>query len=219
MTPPPLEGKIKSVDDLAVDLDALRAQGKRVVQCHGVFDLLHPGHIRHFEAARAEGDVLVVTVTPDRFVNKGPGRPVFNQRLRAESIAALQSVDYVAVNEWPTAVEAIHRLRPAVYVKGSDYAEAGDDLTGRIVEERRAVEEHGGRIHFTAEITFSSSGLLNVHFDVYPEEAQSFLRDFRQRHSAEEVIGLLKDLKDLRVLVIGDAIVDEYHYVQSLGKS
>ena len=219
MTPPPLEGKIKSVDDLAVDLDALRAQGKRVVQCHGVFDLLHPGHIRHFEAARAEGDVLVVTVTPDRFVNKGPGRPVFNQRLRAESIAALQSVDYVAIDEWPTAVEAIRRLKPAVYVKGSDYADAGDDLTGKIVEERRAVEEHGGRIHFTAEITFSSSGLLNVHFDVYPEEAQSFLREFRQRHSADEVIGLLRDLKGLRVLVIGDAIIDEYHYVQSLGKS
>ena len=219
MTPPPLEGKIKSVDDLAVDLDALRAQGKRVVQCHGVFDLLHPGHIRHFEAARAEGDVLVVTVTPDRFVNKGPGRPVFNQRLRAESIAALQSVDYVAIDEWPTAVEAIRRLKPAVYVKGSDYADAGDDLTGKIVEERQAVEAHGGRIHFTAEITFSSSGLLNVHFDVYPEEAQSFLREFRQRHSAEEVIGLLRDLKGLRVLVIGDAIIDEYHYVQSLGKS
>jgi len=219
MTLPPLEGKIKSVDDLAVDLDALRAQGKRVVQCHGVFDLLHPGHIRHFEAARAEGDVLVVTVTPDRFVNKGPGRPVFNQRLRAESIAALQSVDYVAIDEWPTAVEAIRRLKPAVYVKGSDYADAGDDLTGKIVDERQAVEEHGGRIHFTAEITFSSSGLLNVHFDVYPEEAQSFLREFRQRHSADEVIGLLRDLKGLRVLVIGDAIIDEYHYVQSLGKS
>ena len=219
MTPLPLEGKIRSVDDLAVDLDALRAQGKRVVQCHGVFDLLHPGHIRHFEAARAEGDVLVVTVTPDRFVNRGPGRPVFNQRLRAESIAALQSVDYVAIDEWPTAVEAIRRLRPAVYVKGSDYAGAGDDLTGKIVEERQAVEEHGGRIHFTAEITFSSSGLLNVHFDVYPEEAQSFLREFRQRHSADEVIGLLRDLKGLRVLVIGDAIIDEYHYVQSLGKS
>ncbi|MBI3106792.1 MAG: adenylyltransferase/cytidyltransferase family protein [Candidatus Rokubacteria bacterium] len=219
MTLPPLEGKIKSVDDLAADLDALRAQGKRVVQCHGVFDLLHPGHIRHFEAARAEGDVLVVTVTPDRFVNKGPGRPVFNQRLRAESIAALQSVDYVAIDEWPTAVEAIRRLKPAVYVKGSDYADAGDDLTGKIVDERQAVEEHGGRIHFTAEITFSSSGLLNVHFDVYPEEAQSFLREFRQRHSADEVIGLLRDLKGLRVLVIGDAIIDEYHYVQSLGKS
>lgn len=219
MTPLPLEGKIKSVDDLAVDLDALRAQGKRVVQCHGVFDLLHPGHIRHFEAARAEGDVLVVTVTPDRFVNKGPGRPVFNQRLRAESLAALQSVDYVAIDEWPTAVEAIRRLKPAVYVKGSDYADAGDDLTGKIVEERQAVEEQGGRIHFTAEITFSSSGLLNVHFDVYPEEAQSFLREFRQRHSADEVIGLLRDLKGLRVLLIGDAIIDEYHYVQSLGKS
>ncbi len=214
-----LEDKIRTVDDLAVTLAELRSRGKRVVQCHGVFDLLHPGHIRHFEAARQHGDVLVVTVTPDRFVNKGPGRPVFNQRLRAESIAALASVDFVAVNEWPTAVEAIHRLRPAVYAKGSDYADAGDDLTGKIVEERQAVESVGGRIHFTTEITFSSTGLLNVHFDVYPEEAQSFLRGFRQRYSAEDVIGLLKDLRGLRVLVIGDTIIDEYHYVQSLGKS
>jgi rfaE bifunctional protein nucleotidyltransferase chain/domain len=214
-----LDAKILSLDELATVLSRARACGKRAVQCHGVFDLLHPGHIRHLEAARREGDLLVVTVTPDRFVNKGPGRPVFNQRLRAESLAALVSVDYVAITESPTAVDAIRKLRPAVYVKGSDYADSAADLTGKIDDERLAVEAGGGHVHFTTEITFSSSGLLNVHFDVYPEEAQAFLREFRTRYTADAVIGALKGLKDIRVLVIGDTIIDEYHYVQSMGKS
>ena len=81
--------KVKSLDELAQVVRAMAAEGKRVVLCHGVFDLLHPGHMRHFEAAKRHGDVLVVTVTPDQYVAKGPGRPAFNQRLRAESIAAL----------------------------------------------------------------------------------------------------------------------------------
>ena len=219
MSPRTFEEKIKTLAELAELCATMRAQGKRIVQCHGVFDLMHPGHVRHFESARAQGDVLVVTVTPDRFVNKGPGRPVFNQRLRAESVAALGSVAYAAVTESPSAEEVIRLLRPAVYVKGSDYADAKDDLTGKIADERRAVEEGGGRVHFTTEITFSSSSLLNLHFDVYPEEAQEFLREFRQRHSGDEVIGLLRDLQRLKVLVIGETIIDEYHYVQSMQKS
>jgi rfaE bifunctional protein nucleotidyltransferase chain/domain len=217
--PRTFEEKIKALSELAAVCRTMREEGKRVVQCHGVFDLMHPGHVRHFEAARAQGDVLVVTVTPDRFVNKGPGRPVFNERLRSESVAALGSVAFVAITESPSAEDVIRLIRPAVYVKGSDYADAKDDLTGKIADERRAVEEVGGRVHFTTEITFSSSSLLNLHFDVYPEEAQGFLRDFRQRHSADEVIGLLKDLKRLKVLVVGETIIDEYHYVQAMQKS
>ena len=217
--PRTFEDKIKTLGELETLCRALRAEGKRVAHCHGVFDLMHPGHVRHFEAARAEGDVLIVTVTPDRFVNKGPGRPVFNERLRSESVAALGSVAFVAITESPSAEDVIRRLRPSVYVKGSDYADVNNDLTGKIADERRAVEQVGGRIHFTTEIAFSSSNLLNLHFDVYPEEAQGFLRDFRQRHSADEVIGLLKDLQRLRVLVVGETIIDEYHYVQALQKS
>ncbi|HKW93663.1 MAG TPA: PfkB family carbohydrate kinase [Methylomirabilota bacterium] len=217
--PRTFEEKIKTLSELAEVCRTMREEGKRVVQCHGVFDLMHPGHVRHFEAARAQGDVLVVTVTPDRFVNKGPGRPVFNERLRSESVAALGSVAFVAITESPSAEDVIRLIRPVVYVKGSDYADAKDDLTGKIADERRAVEEVGGRVHFTTEITFSSSSLLNLHFDVYPEEAQGFLRDFRQRHSADEVIGLLKDLKRLKVLVVGETIIDEYHYVHAMQKS
>src|SRR3990167_11073056 len=94
-----LSRKIKNIDELAIIIQKLKNQkDKKIVLCHGVFDLVHPGHIRHFQAAKALGDVLVVTVTADEYVNKGPGRPVFIQGLRAESIAALGCVDYVAIN-------------------------------------------------------------------------------------------------------------------------
>jgi rfaE bifunctional protein nucleotidyltransferase chain/domain len=219
MSPRTYEDKIKTLAELVEICRTLQAEGKRIVQCHGVFDLMHPGHVRHFEAARAQGDLLVVTVTPDRFVNKGPGRPVFNERLRSESVAAVGSVAFAAVTESPTAEDVIRLLRPSVYVKGSDYADAKDDVTGKIGDEQRAVEEMGGRIHFTTGVTFSSSHLLNLHYDVYPEEAREFLRRFRQRHPPDEVIGLLRDLKQVKVLVVGEAIIDEYHYVESMQKS
>ena len=103
--------KIKKISDLAEILREIRS-GKKLVLCHGVFDLLHIGHIRYFEQAKKYGDILIVTVTPDRFVNKGPERPAFPENLRAEAIAALDVVDYVAINEWPTAVETIHILKP-----------------------------------------------------------------------------------------------------------
>ena len=202
---------------LAAAVGELRASGKTVVHCHGTFDLVHPGHIRHFQAARAQGDALVVTVTPDVFVNKGPGRPVFNERLRAESIAALEAVELVAINEWPTAVEAIGLIRPDVYAKGADYERREDDLTGMILEEESAVLATGGRIHFTQDVTFSSTQLLNAHFDVFPPEAGDFLSSFRERHSADDIIQLLESLCELDVVVVGDAIIDEYHYCRPYG--
>jgi len=211
--------KIKTLDKLADTIQALKREGNTIVHCHGVFDLLHPGHIQHFEAAKREGDILIVTITPDEYVGRGPGRPVFNQRLRAESIAALECVDYVAINEWPTAVETIKKLKTDVYAKGGDYANHEDDLTGEIYNEEEAIKSIGGRIHFTDEITFSSTKLLNLHFDVYPEEAQKFLEEFRRNYSAEDIIKRLKDLRGMKVLVIGDTIVDQYYYCRSLGKS
>lgn len=211
--------KIKTLDELADIVRELKRKGKKVVHCHGVFDLLHPGHIRHFETAKREGDVLIVTLTKDKYVNKGPGRPVFNQRLRAESIAALECVNYVAINEWPTAENTIKKLKPDVYAKGSDYSDSKKDLTGEIRNEEQAVRSVGGRIYFTDDITFSSTKLLNTHFSVYPEETEEYLRDFREKYTADQIIKYLKGLSDMKVLVIGDAIIDEYHYCSAMGKS
>ncbi|MBI4179197.1 adenylyltransferase/cytidyltransferase family protein [bacterium] len=211
--------KILSLEELTERLTEEREQGRRIVHCHGVFDLLHPGHIHHLKSARKLGDLLVVTVTPDPFVNKGPGRPIFRQELRVETLSTLEYVDYVALNLWPTAVETIRRLKPHIYVKGKEYANAARDVTGKISEEAGAVEEVGGRIVFTDGETFSSSHLINRFFSPYPPATDTFLREFRKIHSADDVIENLKRLSALRVMVVGEAIIDEYCYCNPLGKS
>ncbi len=124
--------KIMELDALAEVLAKRRAEQKTVVHCHGVFDVLHVGHIRHFQEAKKHGDILVVTLTPDVHVNKGPHRPAFKQDLRAEVIAALDAVDYVAINKWPEAGETIRLLKPTFYAKGPDYKVGAQDVTGGI---------------------------------------------------------------------------------------
>ena len=107
-------GKVLALDDVARRLEAMRREGRRVVvHCHGCFDLMHLEHIRHLQAARAMGDMLVVTVTADTHVDKGDGRPAFTEHERAEALAALACVDFVSINREPTAVGAICLLRPA----------------------------------------------------------------------------------------------------------
>lgn len=211
--------KIVGLQKLSQTLEELKKQGKRIVHCHGVFDLVHPGHIKHFISASKEGDVLVVTLTQDKYVNKGPGRPVFNQHLRAESIAAIECVDYVAVNNWPTAEETITLLKPDVYAKGTEYAAAELDLTGGINAERCAVESAGGKIFFTDDITFSSSSLLNRFFSSFNDDTKSFLQQFAKNYDINKVIDALKNISSMKVLVIGDTIIDEYHYCKAIGKS
>ena len=211
--------KCMSLDALAQYAVDCRRCGERVILCHGTYDLMHVGHIKHLEAARQLGDRLLVTLTADKFVNKGPGRPVFTQALRAESIASLQCVDGVAINLADTAVNVIDAIRPDVYVKGSDYSNSKDDVTGNIRREQDAVEHNGGRIHFTQEVTFSSSALLNEHFSAHSDEVRDFLQDFRLRHDVSRLKKSLDSLAQLNVLVLGDVIIDEYHYTRSLGQT
>ena len=214
-----IHSKIKKIDELMKLSQGLRSDGKKIVHCHGVFDLLHPGHIKYFEAARKKGDALIVTVTKDVYVNKGPGRPIFNQDLRAESIAAIECVDFVAINEWPTAVEIIKKLRPHFYVKGFDYSDKKDDVTGKIYEEEKAIESVGGSMYFTDELTFSSSSIINSYFSPYPQETKDFFLKFKKRYACDDITNLLKQLSNVKILVIGDIIIDEYHYCMGIGKS
>tara|TARA_Y100000588_G_scaffold372517_1_gene445183 strand:- start:232 stop:1755 length:1524 start_codon:yes stop_codon:yes gene_type:complete len=210
--------KVKPIEELTELLDRIRTD-KKIVLCHGVFDLLHVGHIRHFEHAKKLGDILVVTLTADRYVNKGPHRPAFPEDLRAESLAALDCVDYVAINRWPLATEPIERLRPHVYVKGSDYKDKDDDRTGGITLEENAVRSIGGELAFTDDITFSASNLINRHLPVFSSEVSDYIAEFSSRHSIDEVTGYLENAKSVSVLVIGEAIIDEYRYCEAIGKS
>ncbi len=211
--------KIKDLTELADILNTIKKSGKKIVHCHGVFDLLHIGHIRHFRHAKALGDILVATLTPDRHVNKGPQRPAFTEELRAEAIAALDCVDYVSINKWPAAVETIQLLKPDIYAKGSDYENPQNDLTGKIIDEKHAVESIGGMIIYTEDITYSSSSLINKYLPVFSKEVSEYLEEFSTRHSSSEIIDCLKNLRPIKALVVGETIIDEYHYCSQIGKS
>ena len=211
--------KVRSLEELErIAVDAHGA-GKTVVLCHGVFDLVHMGHIRHLEAARREGDVLMVTTTADRHVNKGPGRPIFPERMRAEMLAAVEYVDWVAINPGPSAEPILDAIKPDVYVKGSDYENPEEDITGKISSERDAVERHGGRIVFTKDITFSSSSLINSYLDIYDPPLRDFLDNLRADGGASRIPNLIESVRNTKVVLVGDTIIDEYQYVSALGKS
>ncbi len=211
--------KVRTLDEVAAICEQARGAGRTVVQAHGTFDLLHLGHVRHLEAARKLGDALIVTVTADRFVNKGPGRPVFNAELRAEMLATLEYVDWVAINDAADAVSAIERIRPSIYIKGQDYQNPDGDITGKITLERNAVEAHGGRIHFTDEVTFSSTELINRHLNIFEPHIREHLETLRQNGGLNELCDLIESVARYRVLLVGDAIIDEYQYVLPMHKT
>ena len=153
--------KIISTENLAKIISKFKKKGKRVVLCHGVFDLLHIGHINHFKEAKKLGDILVVTVTQDKYVNKGPNRPIFSLNTRMESIAALKDIDYVAPNIYSNAIQLIKMLKPSIYCKGKDYKNYNLDITNQIKKEALAIKSVGGRIIHTETVLFSSSKIIN----------------------------------------------------------
>jgi D-beta-D-heptose 7-phosphate kinase/D-beta-D-heptose 1-phosphate adenosyltransferase len=144
------------LDEAEAFVKAQRERGRRIVFTNGVFDLLHPGHVRYLQAARAEGDVLIVAINSDRSVraNKGPSRPIIPERERAEVLEALSAVDATVLFDEETPQAIIDRLRPDVLVKGADWA--ADAIVGR-----ETVEAHGGRVvRMPVEAGWSTSAII-----------------------------------------------------------
>ena len=151
--------KILGINDAVRKISKIKSKNKTIGLCHGGFDLLHSGHIRHFESAKKICDCLLVSVTSDRFVSllKGRARPIFPDRLRAYSIASLQFVDYVLIADFKLGVEVINILKPSYYIKGPDYANKQDSA---INAERDAIASVGGEIRYTTEPKLSTSEII-----------------------------------------------------------
>ena len=211
--------KIVSLDNLKKIISNKKLKGRKVVLCHGVFDLLHIGHIKHFNEAKKFGDFLIATVTPDAYVNKGPNRPVFSCDLRLQALAALESIDYVSENQWPSAIETIKYLKPNIYCKGPDYQRHNEDITGKIEEEEKAIMSIGGKMRFTSDITFSSSNILNKFGNIYNKNQISLLKKIKTNYDYNKIKSLIDNLKKLKVLLIGETIIDQYIFCEVLGKS
>lgn len=194
-----------------------RADGKKVVLCHGVFDLVHPGHILHFQEAKEQGDILVVSITAARYVRKGPGRPYFDDDLRLKFLAAIEYIDYVLLSDGYTVKDIIETVEPDLYIKGQEYSKAEDDITGKIDEEVALVREHGGDVYYTNGQVFSSTKLINIALDGLTDEVKEYMKKFHENYSMDDIKKYVDKMEKLKVLVVGDVIIDEYIFCQIQG--
>lgn len=189
------------------------------VLCHGVFDILHAGHLNYFKAAKKYGDYLIVSITTDKYVNKGPNRPYFTASLRAEMVKALGIVDQVVISDHVSAVNVIEEIKPDFYVKGQDYVDFSKDLSGQILLEKDAVEKHGGKLVFTNEDTFSSSTIINKFFSPWTDEQKQTIDTVKRAGGMAAIEAALLQMSKLKILVIGEPIYDIYTYVEPDGLS
>lgn len=179
---------------------------RKVVLCHGVFDVVHPGHIRHLLYAREKADVLVVSITADQYVQKGPRRPHVPQEMRAQSLAVLDFVDYVVISHADDPLEMISLLQPDYYAKGFEYSATA--RPGHTLREAAVVEGYGGEVLFTpGDFVRSSSALLGQHV---PDLRQEKLRLTMERAdiSFDLLRSVVGGMSEHCVHVVGDLIVD-----------
>ena len=201
--------KILSLEALITLRRRLRIEGRSLVVCHGCFDIVHPGHIRHLRQARTMGDVLLVSLTGDAHINKGAGRPLIPQEHRAENLAALDIVDLVYVDPNPTALSMLEAVEPDVYIKGREYENNADP---RFRAERETVEKAGGRVVFSSgDVVFSSSALIDAlgqSMDPFHSRLMMLLED--PGLSAGVLDGVISGFRGKRVVVVGETIRDTY---------
>jgi rfaE bifunctional protein kinase chain/domain/rfaE bifunctional protein nucleotidyltransferase chain/domain len=205
--------KIHSVESLRVERERLRKEGKTVVQCHGCFDIVHPGHIRYLRFARSLGDVLVVTVSADDAVMKGYERPYIPEDLRLDNLAELACVDYVVLSEDEWAGPVLEAVQPDIYVKGREYESKNDP---RFAKEKKTVESYGGRVVLgSGDVIFSSTEIGRRKGNTLDMEQPKIQRFCRVNEiNTARLKNTISAFSDLKVLILGDAILDHYAHCE-----
>lgn len=210
--------KIKTVEEIEKIIGARprdKAREKSVVMCHGTFDIVHPGHLRHLMYTKERADILIASVICDAHTLKSNLRPYVPQDIRALNLAALEFVDYVVIDQNEAPVELIRRLRPDYFAKGFDYFEAG--IPSKAKDEVAAVESYGGEILFTpGDASYTSSAQVES-FAPKLGAAKLVLLMESEGISFEDLRNALTKMQGVKVHVIGDTIVDSYTYCRMQG--
>ena len=187
----------------------------KVILCHGVFDVVHPGHIRHLAYAKSKADILIASVTEDRYVNKGTYRPHVPEKLRALNLAAFEMVDFVFIDDEAKPLKSIEILKPDYFAKGFEYTKTS--LPTATQEEANVVENYGGTMLFTpGDIVYSSSNLINIAEPKLGIEKLNTLMEMNN-FNFNDLKNVIKKLKNHSVHVIGDTIVDSYTRTSLIG--
>ncbi len=205
--------KIKTREELK-QIIGLIPRKKSVIMCHGVFDLVHPGHVRHLLYAKSKADILVASLTGDSHISKAHFRPFVPQTLRAMNLAALEPVDYVVIDDNPTPLENIKFLRPDFFAKGYEYFDGG--VHPKTAEEIAALGSYGGEVIFTpGDVVFSSSAFIEQALPNLSIEKLEVLME-SEGITFDSLRKALKSFQGIRVHVVGDSIVDSYTYCTTI---
>lgn len=195
-------------------------KNKKIVLCHGVFDLVHYGHLKHFKSAKKYGDILIVSITKDKFIKKGFNRPIFNEIKRAEYLSEIEIVDFVYICETESALDSIKTIKPNFYIKGPDYKNNELDTTKKIFLEKKFTKLFNGKIIYTEDKKFSSSEIINSkNLLNYNHIQKNFIEKIKKKYGFDFIKKEIDKFKKLRVLVIGELIFDQYCFGSIIGKS
>lgn len=206
--------KICTIDELIALVGRL-PRTEKVVMCHGTFDVVHPGHLRHLLYAKTKGQLLVASLTADQHIQKGEMRPHVPQDLRAANLAAYEMVDYVLIDLNPTPLENLRRLQPDAFVKGYEYTSG--EMHPKTRDEYEVVTSYGGEMIFSpGDFVLSSSKLISL---APPDLKHEKLVSVMERHniSFSDLRATVKSMSGLKVNVLGDTIVDSYTRCSMIG--
>lgn len=210
---------MKNLSELKKKINLIKKDKQTIGLCHGVFDVLHFGHLKHFEAAKKICDYLIVSITSDQYINKGPNRPIHTSNERLFFLKNLELIDYVFIAEGDSGVKSINLIKPDFYFKGDDYKNNLLDKTKKILHEVKAVKKNKGKIIYTSEKQMSSSKIINELGLSLNKEQSDFLIKIKKKDNLSSIIKALNKLREDKVLVVGDLIIDQYIYGDVLGKS
>src|ERR1035437_4010002 len=206
--------KIKTVEEIA-RLIGDRPRQKKAIMCHGVFDVVHPGHLRHLLYAKSKADILIASLTADVHIDKGRYRPHVPQDLRALNLAAFEVVDYVIIDSEPTPLKNLALIKPDFFAKGYEYQASG--LPPKTQVELDVIHSYGGEIIFTpGDYVFSSSQLIEAAPPTIKIEKLITLMEgagitFDTLRRAVDSLG------GRQVHVVGDTIVDSFTHTSMIG--
>ncbi len=208
------KAKIKTLDEL-IEAIGPRPRDKKVIMCHGTFDVVHPGHIRHLMYAAGKSDLLIASVTGDEHIKKANFRPFVPEQLRALNLAALDMVDFVVIDRNATPLENMRRIQPDFFAKGYEYVSSG--LPPKTQEEKDILDAYGGEFIFTpGDIVYSSSKLIEASPPNIASEKLVSLME-AEGISFSDLSAALPKFRGVKVHVIGDTIVDTYTNTTMIG--
>jgi cytidyltransferase-like protein len=211
--------KILSLDQVQKFRQDLKKNKKTVALLNGVFDILHYGHILYFREAKNIADKIIISLTGDVYVNKGPDRPYNNILKRIEMLKSIEEIDGIVVNNSINAIDHINKIKPDFFIKGRDYKDFKNDITKNIQKEKEAIEKIGGKFIVTNSKLMSSGKIINLLNAENNSKLKNFLDKINKKKLLKKIQKVFSEKNNEKLLIIGEPIVDRFVNVKHLGKS